>query len=77
MNIGKIACVINKYCCARVSFSCWYSSVCWFKSRGVADKLVYTNDLSRYSNGFDHLKVALSLLAPRYLIEFSVAAYGA
>ena len=77
MNIGKMRCVINKYGCARVSFSWWDLLVCWYKSRGVADKLVYTNDLSRYSNGFDYLKVALSLLAPRYLIEFSVAAYGA
>ena len=77
MNLGKIRCGINTYGCARVSFSCWDYSVCWCKSRGVADKLVYSSDLAGDSNGFDLLKVALSISSPRSLVGFVVAESGA
>ena len=77
MNVGKIRCVINKHGCAQVSFSCWDSLVCWYKSRGVADKLVYANNLARDSNGFDIFKVDLSLSVTMCLIGFAVAASGA
>ena len=49
----------------------------WYKSRSVADKLVDTNNWAGDSNRFDLLEIALSLLAPRSLIGFAVAAYGA
>ena len=51
--------------------------MCWYKSRGVADKLVYANNLARDSNGFDIFKVDLSLSVPMCLIGFAVAASGA
>ena len=50
--------------------------ICWYKSRSVADKLVKTNNLDGDSNRFDIFEIALSLLAPRSSIGFSVAASG-
>ena len=51
--------------------------MCWYKSRSVSDKLVDTNNLAGDSNRFDIFEIALSLLAPRSSISFSVAASGA
>ena len=51
--------------------------MCWYKSRSVADKLVYKKNLDGDSNMFDLFEIALSLSAPRSSIGFSVAASGA
>ena len=47
--------------------------MCWYKFRSVAEKLVDTTNLARDSDRFDLLDIALSILAPRSSIGFSVA----
>ena len=51
--------------------------MCWYKSRGLADKFFYSNDLDGDSNGFDIFRFALSLLSKSSSIGFALAAYGA